>query len=89
MAEKLIAVLQELRDRGWKCHAYGDLKGWGIYIDYIDEGPEFGLLIRLDPIAWSPYMTVKDIADIIQHEGYDAIQYAQDNYPDRFDCWRA
>lgn len=88
MAAKLMEVLEILRDRGWKCHVFGDLQGWGIYINYIDEGPEFGLLVRLDPICWSPYVSAEDLANIVQQEGRDAIQYAQDRHPDRYDAWR-
>lgn len=74
IAYKIMAVLQELRDRGWKCHAYGDLKGWGVYVEYIDEGPEFGYLVRLDPIAWSPYFSYRQVADIVMREALDAME---------------
>lgn len=74
MAEKLLAVLQVLKDRGWKAHARLDLQGWGIYIDYIDQGPVFGLLIRLDPLCWSPYLTYEQIADRIMEEALDEVE---------------
>ena len=80
MAQKLLAVIMVLRDRGWKVHAQLDLQGWGIYVDYIDEGPQFGLLVRLDPIAWSPYMTHQDIAQLIVDEVQDALDTNYRNF---------
>lgn len=80
MAQKLLAVIMVLRDRGWKVHAQLDLQGWGIYVDYIDEGPQFDLLIRLDPIAWSPYMTHQDIAQLIVEEVQDTLDANYRNF---------
>ena len=80
MAQKLLAVIMVLLERGWKVHAQLDLQGWGIYVDYIDEGPQFGLLIRLDPIAWSPYITYQDIAQLIVDEVQDALNANYRNF---------
>ena len=79
MAEKLLAVLQILRDHGWSAYAYGDLKGWGIFIQYIDEGPEFNYLVRLDPIAWSPYYTITQLAQVVMSEALDAMEVRNGN----------
>ena len=50
------------------------------YVDYIDEGPQFGLLVRLDPIAWSPYMTHQAIAQLIVDEVQDALDANYRNF---------
>lgn len=43
MYEKLCAILDILKSKyGYSCRVIGNLRGWCIHVDYIDEGPEFG-----------------------------------------------
>lgn len=67
ITQKLMGVVQALKDAGWEAAAYGDRQGWGILVMHIDEGPRFDYLVRLDYQAFSPFVTISEIcADVIR-----------------------
>ena len=78
MTQKLMAVVEALHDAGWEAAAYGDSKGWGIMVLYIDEGPRFDYLVRLDYKALSPYVTVGEICADVMKECRNAIRTGRD-----------
>lgn len=86
---KIMAALQILKDKGWKAYAKLDLKGWAIYVEYIDEGPEFGYEMPIDNIWYNPRLTPEDLAEHIVEECYYALRVSTETRPDMVDCWRA
>lgn len=89
IAAKIVAALQILKDKGWKAYAKLDLKGWAIYVEYIDEGPEFGYELPIDNIWYNPKLTPEDLAQHIIEESYYALRVMTETRPDMVDCWRS
>ena len=49
MYEKLCEILDTLKNEyGYKVRALGNMDGWGIQVDYIEEGPRFDYYVHLN-----------------------------------------
>lgn len=73
MYEKLCAILDRLqRHYGYKCRAIGNDQGWGIQVDYIEEGPRFDWFFPLDRMVLK-ICPVEDICEAIYLDCRSAI----------------
>lgn len=73
MFEKLCQVIDILNQKyGWLVKAYGDRDGWGILVVYVEEGPEFDYLVRLD--NWAFKLPASYMAEIVRSEALGAME---------------
>ena len=78
MYEKLCAILDRMtRHYGYKVWAIGDERGWGIYVEYIDEGPRFDWYFPLDRFVLKT-IPVEDICEAIYLDCRSAIYELKD-----------
>ena len=73
MYEKLCAILDRLqRHYGYKCRAVGTVHGWGIQVDYIEEGARFDWYFPLDHMVLKT-LSVDEIAEAVYLDCRSAI----------------
>ena len=78
MYEKLCAILDRLqRHYGYKCRAVGDDRGWGIQVDFIEEGPRFDWFFPLDSMVLKT-VPVDEICEAIYLDCRSAIYELKD-----------
>lgn len=66
MYEKLSGIIDYLREEyGYSCRAICDEDGWGIQVDYIEEGPEFNHFVPMDKIILDRF-SVKHLAEFVR-----------------------